>query len=155
MKSDSGLRDIVLNLLDSRDVAVLATRGLEYPHTCLIAFAASEDLRQLFFVTGRSTRKFENLQRDNRVMMLVDDRSNTVKDFDAATVITGRGRAYPMGTEDARKILPIYLARHPHLETFAQSENSEIVRVDIDSYAVVTRFQEVLILEMGKEPVKP
>lgn len=154
MENGSPLYDIVRRIMDERGVAVLATQGQEYPHACLVAFAASQDLKQLFFVTGRSTRKFENLKRDGRVMILVDDRSNTVKDFDAATVITGRGVAVTMEREDARKVLPLYLERHPHLEDFAQSENSSMIRIDIDSYAVVTRFQEVLLLEMGPEPGK-
>lgn len=148
MKSDSGLHDIVWKLLDSRDVAVLATQGPDYPHACLVAFAAAEDLRHLYFVTKRSTRKFENMNHDNRVMLLVDDRSNSEKDFDSATVITGRGKATPVPYDAAREILPLYLNRHPHLEIFARHESSVLVRVEIESYAVVTRFQNLTVLEM-------
>lgn len=155
MKSRAGLENSVRKILVTQEVAVLATQGQEYPHACLVAFVAAKDLKQLYFVTGKSTRKFKNLQHDGRVMMLVDDRSNTVKDFDTATVITGRGQAIPMDKEDADEMLSVYLARHPHLERFARDEDSSMVRVDIDTYAVVTRFQEVLVLEMGTGPGKP
>ena len=155
MVKNASLENTVRQLLLSRGVAVLATQGEDYPHACLVAFVAAKDLKQLFFITGKSTRKFKNLQHDGRVMLLVDDRSNTVKDFDAATVITGRGQAIPMDMKDADEMLSVYLARHPHLERFARHEDSSMVRVEIDTYAVVKRFQEVMVLEMGKEPGKP
>ena len=149
------LEDTVRQILDSRGVAVLATQGGDYPHVCLVAFVASPDLRNLFFVTGRSTRKFQNIKRDSKVMLLVDDRANTLEDFDGATVITGRGSAVPVDTAHAHGTFSSYLRRHPHLETFARDKSSVLVKVEIDSYAVVTRFQEVMVLEMGTEPGKP
>jgi nitroimidazol reductase NimA-like FMN-containing flavoprotein (pyridoxamine 5'-phosphate oxidase superfamily) len=149
------LKDTIRQLLDSREVAVLATQGPEYPHACLVAFTATEDLRHLYFVTRRSTRKFENMDHDNRVMLLVDNRSNSEKDFDNATVITGRGKAVPVSCDAALEILPFYLKRHPYLEAFARHESSVLVRVEIESYAVVTRFQNLTVLEMEPGAILP
>ena len=151
MEERPTLKDTIRQVLDSRKVAVLATQGPEYPHACLVAFAAADDLRHLYFVTMRSTRKFENMIHENRVMLLVDDRSNSETDFDSATVITGRGKATPVPYDAAREMLPFYLNRHPHLEAFARHENSVLVGVQIGSYAVVTRFQKLTVLEMDSE----
>ena len=106
-------------------------------------------------MTGRSTRKFDNMWRDGRVMFLVDDRANTEKDFDTATVVTGRGKAVPAHSKAVEEMFPLYLSRHPHLEAFAKKRSSVMVRVEIDSYAVVTRFQELLVLEMGSGDSHP
>lgn len=148
MEERPKLKDTIRQVLDSRKVAVLATQGPEYPHACLVAFAATDDLRHLYFVTRRPTRKFENMKHDNRVMLLVDNRSNSEKDFDNSTVITGRGKAVPVSCDAAREMLPFYLNRHPRLEAFARHESSVLVKVEIDSYAVVTRFQKLTVLEM-------
>ena len=148
MEEGPELKDTIRQLLNSREVAVLATKGPDYPHACLVAFAAADDLRHLYFVTKRSTRKFENINHNNRVMLLVDDRSNSKNDIDSATVITGRGKAIPVPYDAAREMLPLYLNRHPHLEAFARHESSVLVKVEIESYAVVTRFQDLTVLEI-------
>ena len=122
MEGRPTLEDTVRQIFASRGVAVLATQGREYPHACLVAFVATKDLKHIFFMTGRSTRKFDNMCRDGRVMFLVDDRANTEKDFDTATVVTGRGKAVPAHSKAVEEMFPLYLSRHPHLEAFAKKK---------------------------------
>jgi hypothetical protein len=42
-----------------------------------------------------------------------------------------------------------YLAKHPHLKEFATSPNCALVEVRIDTFHVVTRFQEVVEIHVG------
>ena len=60
----------------SQRYAVLATDDHGQPFTSLMAFAATEDLRQIVILTERARRKFSNLKANCRVALLIDDRKN-------------------------------------------------------------------------------
>ena len=54
-------------LLKSQRLAVLATSAEGHPYTSLVAFAETEDLRQVLFASHGKTRKVANIQNDPRV----------------------------------------------------------------------------------------
>ena len=83
----------VRSLLLSQRLGVLGTRFEEAPHQSLVAFVASEDLREIYFATPAQTRKAEALSKDTRVALLVDHRKNLGGDFDASIAITAMGSA--------------------------------------------------------------
>ena len=130
-------------LLESRRVGVLATHYRDIPHQSLIAYVTSEDLREIFFVTPRYTRKAQAMSENPNVSLLVDNRQNTAGDFDACIVVTAKGTAEELPAQPAPYLLPLYLGRHPYLEEFARSSSSSFFRIRVYSYAMVSSFQRV------------
>jgi nitroimidazol reductase NimA-like FMN-containing flavoprotein (pyridoxamine 5'-phosphate oxidase superfamily) len=130
-------------LFTSQQLAVLATQNEEQPYTSLVAFASSEDLKQLFFATTRATRKFANLSANSRVSMLVDNRSNKTSDFRKAMAVGALGTAEEIDDYEEDKILEIYLAKHPHLKEFVRSPSCALLRIRVERYYLVSRFQNV------------
>jgi nitroimidazol reductase NimA-like FMN-containing flavoprotein (pyridoxamine 5'-phosphate oxidase superfamily) len=137
------MREIVQNLLSSQRLAVLATQMSGQPYTNLIAFAASEDLKEILFATTRATRKFANLTAEPRVSLLMDDRSNEEADFGQASAVTVMGTATEVLNLDREARLPLYLKKHPYLEEFVTAPTCALIRVKVEKYIMVTRFQEV------------
>ena len=137
------MREIVQNLLSSQRLAVLATQMSGQPYTNLIAFAASEDLKEILFATTRATRKFANLTAEPRVSLLMDDRSNEEADFGQAAAVTVMGTAAEVLNLDREARLPLYLKKHPYLEEFVTAPTCALIRVKVEKYLMVTRFQEV------------
>mgnify|MGYP002865083008 FL=1 len=127
----------------------MATNEFEQPFTSLMAFAAAEDLRHIVVLTERATRKFANLKANCRVALLIDDRENKGSDTQDSVAVTAIGEAQEVDAEDGALLLDLYLARHPYLAEFAASPSCAIVRVKIDSYLVVSRFQKVLEWRIG------
>ncbi len=132
------------SLFASQHTGVLATQQDGQPYTSLVAFASSEDLKDLFFATMRATRKFANLSPDSRVAMLIDNRSNIPSDFQWAMGVTVTGRAEELADPEKQTSLTAYLAKHPHLEDFVSSPGCAFLRIRVDTYYVVTRFQKVV-----------
>jgi hypothetical protein len=85
----------IREILFSQKVAVLAIRGEEYPHACLVAFALTEDISTLVFVTSLSTGKYANIQESNRVTLLVDTEATRRKIFMTPAPCPSRARPGP------------------------------------------------------------
>ena len=133
----------VRGLLSSQRVGVLGTRFEEAPHQSLVAFVASENLREIFFASPTYTRKVEAMRMDPRVSLLVDNRKNQSSDFDATFALSARGNAEPLSAAEAAAVSPLYLKRHPYLREFAASPSCLFFRIRVERYSLVSSFQKV------------
>jgi nitroimidazol reductase NimA-like FMN-containing flavoprotein (pyridoxamine 5'-phosphate oxidase superfamily) len=131
-------------LLNSQPLAVLSTQKRGQPYASLVAFASSNDLKFLFFATTRSTRKYANLKGDSRAALLVDNRSNKASDFRCAMAATATGTAAEVNPGARENVLDLYLAKHPHLKDFVHSPTCALCEIKVQTYFVVTRFQNVV-----------
>jgi len=148
MKSKEHIKETLRKLFASQNLAVLATQYAGEPYTSLVAFAATEDLKQLFFVTGQSTRKYANLRADSRAAMLIDNRSNEASDVAHATAATVMGIAEAVPDDETKVLGQLYLKKHPHLKEFMDSPSTVFVKLRVERYYVVSRFQEVTELRV-------
>ena len=142
------IKETLRDLLVSQQLAVLATHRDGQSYASLVAFAASQDLKELLFATAWTTRKFANLARDSRVSLLVDSRSNRDADIHQAMAVTAIGTAEEVRETDRGRYLEIYLAKHPLLEEFVKAPSCALIRVRVDSYNLVSRFQKVMELHV-------
>ena len=148
MQDNAEILDLIRNLLESQRLGVLSTQDHGQPYCNIIAIAATADLKYLLFATTRATRKYANLMADSRVAVLVDNRRN-----DAGGFCRGRGPDRPGaglgsaggGTAAVLEGIP---GKHPYLEEFAAAPARALLRVRVDKYIVVTRFQEVREIQM-------
>lgn len=146
MKHDPAHLEILRGLLSGQLLGVLGTHHNGEPYTSLVGFAATDDLRHLLFATGRATRKHANLVADARASMLVDNRTNRPADFTEAAAATAVGLVEEIRTDDRPLFDEIFLAKHPHLESFVRSPSCVRLRLQVSVYMVVRRFQHVIEL---------
>jgi nitroimidazol reductase NimA-like FMN-containing flavoprotein (pyridoxamine 5'-phosphate oxidase superfamily) len=148
LSEESELEQLIRDLFESQKLAVLATQNKGQPYANLIAFAASDDLKSLYFATGRATRKYANIEADARVTVLIDNRSNEDSDFSQAAAVTATGRAKEVVDSARDEVLAIYLAKHPMLEEFVRSPSCALLKVEVQTYYLVRRFQNVMELHV-------
>jgi nitroimidazol reductase NimA-like FMN-containing flavoprotein (pyridoxamine 5'-phosphate oxidase superfamily) len=139
----SRLTKVVKELFSSQRLAVLSTQNENEPYGNLVAFAASSDLKNIFFVTARKTRKFTNIMANPRVSLVMDNRSNRPSDFQDIVVVTALGKAEEMQESEKGKMLEFFLLRHPDLRAFATSPDCALIEVRVKKYIIVSHFQEV------------
>jgi heme iron utilization protein len=135
--------EIIVSLLRNQRLGVLATSGAGKPHTSLIAFTISDDLRRIIFATPRETRKFANLQLNPYVALLFDDRSEQDRDFMGGVALTAYGRALPVEAAESFPQRDLFLSKHPHLKDFVASPGCALIEVTVEKYSLVSRFQDV------------
>jgi nitroimidazol reductase NimA-like FMN-containing flavoprotein (pyridoxamine 5'-phosphate oxidase superfamily) len=145
------IRSQIQKLLDSQLLAVLATQKNGQPYSNLIAFACVENLKTLLFATPRPTRKYSNLSGEPRVSLLVDNRSNLANDFYQASAVTVIGEAKETNEGDLKIYRPLYIARHPYLESFVTSPSTSLIKVTVKRYIMVSHFQKVVELILSDE----
>jgi heme iron utilization protein len=152
MESGDGFRQLLHEILGGQKLAVLSTHNAGQPYASLVAFALSDDLGSLYFVTPRTTRKFSNLQRDCRMALLISSSTNKETDFHEAMAVTVVGSAVEIQGPDKEAALSHYIAKHPYLEDFARSPTCAFVRIYAHTYILVKNFQHVMELHIDHEP---
>ena len=150
MTEKHNLKDRLQRLFERQRLGVLSTHCQGQPYASLVAFAATEDLRQLVFATPRATRKFSNMTADARAAMLIDSRSNRVSDFRRSMAATAVGTVREIRKARNSRLLRLYLEKHPHLHDFVHSPSCAVLRLDVQSYYVVDRFQHVMELHLRR-----
>jgi len=140
----SQLRVLLKDLFASPKLAVLATHRDWQPYSNLVAFATTNHLKYVLFATPRATRKYANIAADSRVAMLMDNRSNREDDLHSAVAVTATGKAEEPRATEKNRYVEIYLRKHAHMREFLLSPNCALLKVEVDAYYVVSRFQNVM-----------
>jgi nitroimidazol reductase NimA-like FMN-containing flavoprotein (pyridoxamine 5'-phosphate oxidase superfamily) len=148
LKEELKHEEVIRDLFGSQRLAVLGTQSEGQPYANLVAFVSSDDLKSIFFATARATRKYANIEADSRVTVLIDNRSNQETDFSKAAAVTATGRAQEISESERELITASYLAKHPILEEFVRSPNCAILKVQVETYFLVSRFQNVTELHV-------
>ena len=152
MMTDAAEWRLVLELLNEQAYGVLGTNHKGHAYASLVAFSATADIRSIYFATTRATRKYLNLAADDQIALLVDNRTAQAQAqalYEAAAV-TAYGTATEVAAAEHADVLESYLARHPQLKTFVSSPTTALFRIEVESYHLVQRFQNVTEFRMTR-----
>ncbi len=148
METNQQIRKRLGELFRSQNLAALSTHHGGQPYASLVAFYASDDLKHIYFVTPKTTRKFANLTADERVAVMVNSSANKASDFHSAIAVTAVGSAEEVEGSEKVPIISRYLAKHPHLEDFVRAPTCALVRISVKTYYLVKNFQNVMELHL-------
>jgi nitroimidazol reductase NimA-like FMN-containing flavoprotein (pyridoxamine 5'-phosphate oxidase superfamily) len=148
MSEFSDSKDVINTLLASQHLGVLATQDSGQPYGNLIAFAVTADMKHIVFATNRNTRKYGNILANNKVAMLVDSRRNEQSDFNTAVALTAIGIAEEATGNEKERLAATYLAKHPPLAEFVNSEESALINITVSDY-IIARFNESKRVSLG------
>jgi nitroimidazol reductase NimA-like FMN-containing flavoprotein (pyridoxamine 5'-phosphate oxidase superfamily) len=148
MKDSAQIKKGLNELFETQRFGVLSTHHQGQPYASLVAFRAGGDLKYLYFVTSRSTRKYANLAANARAALLVDNRTNQDSDISNAVATTATGKTEEVDSGEKEHLLSLYLQKHPQLQEFATSPTCALLRINVETYYFVNRFQEVFELHI-------
>ncbi len=145
MDDASRFSKLLVDLFKSQKLAALSTQSEGKPYGCLVAFAATDDLKSLLFVTDRNTRKFRDISSVPQVAILIDNRSNDVNDFRDSVAVTAIGTAAEVTGDERSTCRAAYLVKHPNLADFLDGKNNALVRVAVETYVISSFLKTVTI----------
>lgn len=148
-ESNSSVSDAIIDsikdLCVDQSFAVLATQGTDQPYTSLISFATTEDLKYIVFATPVQTRKYNLLKHNQKVSVLIDNRSNQPDSINRISALTAIGSVQILTEqEDIDKWSDILIDKHKYLNNFINAGSTAIILIEISKYFYVRRFQEVV-----------
>lgn len=139
----------IKRLFRSQSFAVLSTQQNGQPYANLVAFTSDDDLKQIIFLTPNNTRKYENLTKNPKVAVLVNDTRNEADDINRAICVTATGTAQIIPDQSREKLLRLFLLEHPHLSGFADAPETVLVCIRIDTFFMVNDFQNVKKIQVS------
>lgn len=142
------VRSRIDRILNTQSIAVLGTSHNDEPYSCLVAFVATEDLKELIFATMRNRLKYQNIMSNPKVTMMVDDRDKKASDFNETTSITIVGTAEDISGSSRESYAALLLKRHPSLTDFVNAQDCAVIRVRVTKIYVVNEFESVI--KIGK-----
>jgi heme iron utilization protein len=147
MSDSFEFQSILYPLFQVQRFAVLGTFFRGQPYSNLVAFASTNNLKTILFVTNRSTRKYNNIGGNNQVSILIDNRKNEPSDFSNAYAVTAIGIAKEIMGEERNIFSKIYLTKHPSLLDFLSMPASVLIAINVTEYIIASfdKSQRVLI----------
>lgn len=144
-KKKNQARESIKEILNKESFGVLATNRYDQCSTSLISFANSDDLTTIVFATPIETKKFEMIEENENVSILIDNRSDNENNINDIIAISSLGKARILKEkEEIKKWSKVLIDKHNYLDEFINAETSSIVLVEILKYYYVSSFQEVI-----------
>ena len=129
----------IRELIENNDLCVLATVAGTAPHCSLMSYAAAEDVREIYMVTHKNTKKFANLEGNPGISLLIDSRETDQgerRHMARALTVTGvyeKVKDEPKNGEMRRRLLE----RHPHLKNFIDDPQAQFILVRVKAFQLL------------------
>jgi nitroimidazol reductase NimA-like FMN-containing flavoprotein (pyridoxamine 5'-phosphate oxidase superfamily) len=134
-------------LLESQAAGVLATEVDHQPYANLVAFSFSPDLKRIFFATPSDTTKYRNLTKNPNISLIIDNRSNSTRDFSRSAAVTMLGKARELAGEDKARWMEEHEARLPGLAAFLHSPSIALFQIEVERYIIVDGLTDVAVYQ--------
>jgi heme iron utilization protein len=149
MGTISGTKVLLRQIVKTQYFGVLATLSIQQPYTNLVAFAASDDLKRVIFTTNRNTQKYRNIIANNKVALLIDNRSNDISDFSKALAVTVIGTAGELIVNKNDKLVQNYLNKHPSLMEFLKQPDTAVINLTVTDF-IIAHFDRTERIRLEK-----
>jgi nitroimidazol reductase NimA-like FMN-containing flavoprotein (pyridoxamine 5'-phosphate oxidase superfamily) len=130
--------DRVKEMLLDNSLCVLCTVSKDLPYCSLMTYILSDDLKTLYMVTDRKSRKFKNLLGNSVVSLLVDNRQKLVFPSDETVAsVTFEGvlkHLDPLETEIMRIQL---VKKHEELKNILNNPDCVIFGIELKSFLLL------------------
>jgi nitroimidazol reductase NimA-like FMN-containing flavoprotein (pyridoxamine 5'-phosphate oxidase superfamily) len=128
-------------LVRKKNICVLATVSDHKPYCSLMAYITDALCKEIYMATHKNTTKFNNLQKNPSVSLLIDSRETQPRS--KAQALTIDGVFIPLTDEDEKQnILDRMLESFPHMKDFIHHPESELIRIKINSFLLLDGLTE-------------
>ena len=126
-------------LVREKDICVLATVSNDTPHCSLMAYVADQDCREIYMVTQRHSRKYENLMRNPNVSLLIDTREeHPGSHLPEAKALSVSGTFQRIDDENKRgHVRSRLLERHPHIKELLDHPDAALLCIRVNSFLLL------------------
>jgi nitroimidazol reductase NimA-like FMN-containing flavoprotein (pyridoxamine 5'-phosphate oxidase superfamily) len=129
----------IRDLVKGNDICVLATVSGSMPHCSLMSYVTDDECREVYMVSHKQTKKFQNLTQNPAVSLLIDSREEDARSAPSNTKALTVNGIFQKIKEGKKKefVRARLLEKHPHLEEIAHHPDAEIFSVKVESFLLL------------------
>ena len=131
----------IKELVRKKNICVLSTASNDKPYCSLMAYIADEACKEIYMVTHKNTTKFNNLQKNPSVSLLIDSRETQPRSDAQALTIDGIFIAL-VNESKKQKIRKTMIEKFPHMKNFIFHPEAEFIRIKINSFLILKGLTE-------------
>jgi nitroimidazol reductase NimA-like FMN-containing flavoprotein (pyridoxamine 5'-phosphate oxidase superfamily) len=143
--------DKMKDIIRKNDLCVLATFSDGDPHCSLMSYVSDEEVREIYMVSQRESRKYLNLTRNPVVSLLIDTREEDKgQERIRIKALTVKGEFHHLndpGKKDCVRLM--LLKRHPHLIDFINDPGTDIFSISLKSFQLLDGIKDVFFETIG------
>jgi nitroimidazol reductase NimA-like FMN-containing flavoprotein (pyridoxamine 5'-phosphate oxidase superfamily) len=136
---DENIRKKIRSLIREQNTCVLATASENRPHCSLMAYTTNSSCDEIYLMTIKDSRKYQNMCENPAISLLIDTRQDTLRSNHSETMaLTVSGRFDRIIKDTERERIRKELSRkHPGLKGFFENPEGEPVKIIIESYLLL------------------
>jgi nitroimidazol reductase NimA-like FMN-containing flavoprotein (pyridoxamine 5'-phosphate oxidase superfamily) len=129
----------IKDIVKGKDTCVLATVSGSTPHCSLMSYVTDDECREIYMVSHKQTKKFQNVMKNPAVSLLIDTREEVVgsrRSNVKALTVNGMFQKIEEGPKKDF-VRARFLEKHPHLKEFTHDPDAEIFSVRVESFLLL------------------
>jgi len=136
-------------LILRKDTCVLATVAEGKPHCSLMSYIVDPECRELYMVTQRQTKKYQNLLANPWVSLLIDTREDTRhSELRQKKALTISGLFQKVKAREMKALRAKFIEKHPQLQDLLQDPAAEIFCIRLHSFQLLEGFQDAYFAQV-------
>lgn len=130
--------DRVKEMLMDNSLCVLCTVSNDLPYCSLMTYVLSDDLKTVYMVTDRNSRKFRNLLGNSKVSLLVDNRQKLAFPTDETVAsVTFEGVLKHLDALEMEVVRIQLVKEHEELRNILNSPDCVIFGIKLKSFLLL------------------
>lgn len=123
-------------LAREKNICVLATITDRKPYCSLMAYVTDKTCTEMYMVTHKQSKKYQNLIVNPAVSMLIDTRDTSPRSAARAMTVEGVFQEIKNPTKE-KEVRRKLLSAHPHLNEFMQHPEAQVFQIKIKSFLLL------------------
>ena len=123
-------------LAREKNICVLATITDRKPYCSLMAYVTDKTCTEMYMVTHKQSKKYQNLIVNPAVSLLIDTRDTSPRSAARAMTVEGVFQEIKNPTKE-KEVRRKLLSAHPHLNEFMQHPEAQVFQIKIKSFLLL------------------
>ncbi len=139
----------IYEVMTNQPFGILSTVENGVPHSSIVAFSITNNLRTILFLTEQNSKKFKNISGNPAVSILVDVRPSLSKDISGSFAVSANGNAKPVDLKSSNATKELFLFCHPSFIEYVENASYSLMSISVNKYDVSNGINDVYTYKFG------
>lgn len=139
----------VKNMILENNLCVLSTCNNDLPNSSLMQYICNENCTKIYVITLKDSTKYQNIERNPRVSLLIDTRDSISSKTEPIKSLTVYGKAEAIEDyESFKNILNMIVKKHKNLTQISENVNCMVIEIRAEKFLLLDGVNESRYMEI-------